>query len=100
MKIESRPAVNLFPLHFYFRGNIVLYTVSCLLWCLPELSYDKKSRHNKLCVYTTIVLTYWPILTLLHSFLHEGMLLCSVDQWFSKWSISTSRGQLDHPNGR
>jgi len=31
MKIESRPAVNLFLLHFYFRGNIVLYAVSCLL---------------------------------------------------------------------
>jgi len=23
-----------------------------------------------------------------------------LDQWFSKWSISTPRGQLDHPRGR
>jgi len=26
--------------------------------------------------------------------------LKSVPQWFSKWSISTPRGQLDHPRGR
>jgi len=24
----------------------------------------------------------------------------SIDQWFSKWSISTPRGQLDHPRSR
>ena len=36
-KIESRPAVNLFLLHFYFRRDIVLYAVSCLLWFLPDL---------------------------------------------------------------
>jgi len=24
----------------------------------------------------------------------------SLVQWFSKWSISTPRGQLDHPRGR
>jgi len=23
-----------------------------------------------------------------------------LNQWFSKWSISTPRGQLDHPRGR
>jgi len=23
-----------------------------------------------------------------------------LEQWFSKWSISTPRGQLDHPRGR
>jgi len=23
-----------------------------------------------------------------------------LSQWFSKWSISTPRGQLDHPRGR
>jgi len=30
-KIENRPTVNIFLLHFYFRGNIVRYAVSCLL---------------------------------------------------------------------
>jgi len=24
----------------------------------------------------------------------------TLGQWFSKWSISTPRGQLDHPRGR
>jgi len=24
---------------------------------------------------------------------------CSLDQWFSKWSISTPRGQSDYPKG-
>jgi len=24
----------------------------------------------------------------------------TLNQWFSKWSISTPRGQLDHPRGR
>ena len=37
-KIKGRPAVNLF--YCLFRGNIVLYAVSCLLGCLPELSND------------------------------------------------------------
>jgi len=23
-----------------------------------------------------------------------------LEQWFSKWSISTPRGRLDHPRGR
>jgi len=61
---------------FIFRGNIVFYAVSCLLWCLPELSNDNKNQAQQVMrCYTTIVLTYWPILALLHSFRHEGMLL-------------------------
>jgi len=74
MKIESRPAVNLFLQHFYFRGNIALYAVSCLLWCLPELSNDNTNQAQQVMrCYTMIVLTHWPILTLLHSFWYEGM---------------------------
>jgi len=58
-KIESRPAVNLFLLHFYFWGNIILYAVSSLLWFLPELSNDnKKQAQQVMRCYTMIVLTY------------------------------------------
>jgi len=43
------------------------------------LSYQMliKSKHNKevMRCYIMMVSTYWPILTLLHSFRHEGMLL-------------------------
>ena len=58
---KSRTSVNLFPL--YFRGNIVLHAVSCLLGCLLELSNDKNqlsttsfalSRHD--------CLTYWLVM--------------------------------------
>jgi len=74
-KLESRPVVNLFLLHF-FRGKIVFYAANCFPWCLPELSNDNKNQeHQVMRCYTMIVLTYWPILTLLHSFRHEGMLL-------------------------
>ena len=75
-KIESRPAVNLFLMNFYFRGNILLYAVSCLLWFLPELANNNKNQaqHVMRC-YTMIVSTYWPILTSLHSFRYEGMIL-------------------------
>ena len=58
-----------------FYKKIVLYAVSCLLWCLPELSNDDKKQAQVMHCYTMIALTYWPILTLLHSFRHEGMLL-------------------------
>jgi len=53
--------VNLFLLHF--EGNAVLHDVSCLLGCLPELSYDKSqlsttsyalSRHDCFNVLTNI----------------------------------------------
>ena len=52
MKIESRPVVNLFLLHYYFMSKIALYAVSCLLSCLPELSNDNKNQAQLLCVVT------------------------------------------------
>jgi len=72
--------VGLQWIYFYciciFRGNIVFYAVSCLLWCLRELSNLSKNQAQRVMhCYTMIVLRYWPILTLLHSFRHEGMLL-------------------------
>jgi len=48
--------VNLF--YCNFGGNIVLYAVSCLMWCLPELSNDNNqpTKHSKLCVATSCFL--------------------------------------------
>ena len=45
--------------------------------CDVCLSYQmiKKQAQQVMRCYTMIVLTYWSILTLLHSFRHEGMLL-------------------------
>jgi len=74
MKIESRPAVNLFLLHFYFRGNIVLYAVSCLLWSCLSYQMITKTRHNKLCVVTPWLFQrtdrYWLYC------IHSGMKAC------------------------
>jgi len=36
---------------------------------------NKNQAQQVVRCYTMIVLTYWPMLTLLHSFRHEGMLL-------------------------
>jgi len=51
--------VNLFLLHFYFGGNILLYAVSCLLLFLPDLSNDNTNQAQQVMrCYTMIVSTY------------------------------------------
>jgi len=70
---NSSPAVSLFLLHF--RGNTVLHDVSLLLGCLCEISDDK----NQLSTISYALLCHdcfnIAILTLLHSFQLDGMLV-------------------------
>ena len=48
VKFTRKLKVGLQWIYFYcifiFRDNIVLHPVSCLLWCLPELSNDDKNQ--------------------------------------------------------
>jgi len=82
-KIESRPAVNLFLLHFYFfKGQY--RTLCCQLFTMMPAWANVNLAQQVMRCYTMIVLTYWPILTLLHSFRHEGMLLLRVWTVFPK----------------
>ena len=51
-KIETRPAVNLFLLHFYFR--VISHLMLSVVYHDACLNYQMiiKTRHNKLCVVT------------------------------------------------
>jgi len=54
VKFTRKLKVSLQWIYFFciFWGNIVIYAVNCLLWCLPELLNDNKNRHDRLCVVT------------------------------------------------